>query len=319
MTTTTSAINPPTLLKLRLGTRGSMLARTQSQWVANALEKAHGNLRVELVIIQTSGDKFTDRPLYEAGGKGLFTKELEQALLRHEVDFAVHSFKDVPVTMPLVDTADLVIGASPFREDPRDVLVCGSASAPRLAATVADLPPGAVVGTGSLRRKCQLLHLRPDLVIQPLRGNIDTRLRKAAGGEYDAVVLAMAGLKRGGLFDESFMTPLDAATFIPAAGQGALALESRRGDAATMDVLRLLHDPRTMACVELERALVSRLGGDCHSPIAAHATISGSAFTLRAALGQRDGNPPVVYGQAQGPLGDGPGIVAQVYQRLLGP
>src|SRR5687768_14549647 len=166
---------------LRLGTRGSLLARTQSQLVADDLMLRHPGLRVELVIVRTSGDRITDRPLHEFGGKGLFTKELEQALLAGEVDFAVHSFKDVPVTMPLVDTSGLTIAAVPAREDPRDVLVS------RKAKRLADLPPGARVGTGSLRRACQIVHARPDVVIEPVRGNIDTRLRKLTEGHYDAI------------------------------------------------------------------------------------------------------------------------------------
>src|SRR5687768_18563534 len=166
---------------LRLGTRGSLLARTQSMLVADALERAHLGLKIEMHIVKTTGDQITDRPLHEAGGKGLFTKELEQALLAGEIDFAVHSYKDVPVTMPLVDQADLVIAAVPTREDPRDVLVS------RKAKRLADLPPGARVGTGSLRRACQIVHARPDVVIEPVRGNIDTRLRKLTEGHYDAI------------------------------------------------------------------------------------------------------------------------------------
>src|SRR3954471_1277449 len=161
-----------TNLTLRLGTRGSLLARTQSQLVASDLEKRHKGLAVELVIIKTSADQIQDKPLHEFGGKGLFTKELEQALLRNDVDVCVHSFKDVPVTQPLVDQADLIIAAVPEREDPHDVLVSMTAK------RIDDLPQGARVGTGSFRRRCQLLAVRPDLKIELLRGNIDTRLKK---------------------------------------------------------------------------------------------------------------------------------------------
>src|SRR5688500_3592950 len=203
---------------LRLGTRGSLLARTQSMLVAHDLERAHPGLRVELRIFKTSGDRIADRPLHEFGGKGLFTKELEQALLAGEIDFAVHSFKDVPVTMPLVDTTDLAIAAVPERESPFDVLVSADAR------KVQELPQGARVGTGSRRRRCQLLAARPDLAVEAVRGNIDTRLRKWREGQFRAIVLAAAGLRRARLFDESAMAILDdPAVMLPAPGQGALA------------------------------------------------------------------------------------------------
>src|SRR4051794_5765108 len=276
--------------RLRLGTRGSLLAKTQSQWVADELQRAHPNLRVELVIINTSGDRVTDRPLHELGGKGLFTKELELALLRGDVDFAVHSFKDVPVTMPLVEQAatDLAIASVPKREEPWDVLV-----SQRALRDLGELPPGATVGTGSLRRRCQLLQLRDDLRIQSVRGNIDTRLRKARDGEFDAIVLALAGLKRTGLFDANLMHTIPAAQVLPAAGQGALALQCRGNDGRTRSYLSALHDPDTAECVAAEREVVRAPNGDCTSPIAALATISGGALTLEAALGARGGELPV--------------------------
>src|SRR6185436_524048 len=200
---------------LRLGTRGSVLARTQSQLIASELEKRHKGLAVELVIIKTTADGILDKPLSDIGGKGLFTKEIEQALLANEVDFAVHSFKDVPVTQPLVDQADLIVAAVPEREDPRDVLVTTDAK------KLDDLPQGAVVGTSSARRKCQLLARRPDLKIEMLRGNIDTRLKKLHEGEYAAIILAAAGLRRTGSFNESEMVMLDPEEMLPAPGQGA--------------------------------------------------------------------------------------------------
>jgi hydroxymethylbilane synthase len=279
---------------LRLGTRGSQLARMQSQMIADALEDAVPGLKVELVIIKTTGDQVQDRPLHDIGGKGLFTKELEQALLAGEIDFAVHSFKDVPVTLPLVDTSDLVIAAVPKREDPRDVLVATTAR------TIQDLPPGARVGTGSLRRQSQLLALRPDLVVEMIRGNVDTRLRKRREGQYDAVILAMAGVKRAGLYDEMEMAVLPVDQCVPAAAQGALALECRRSDAPTHDALAKLNDPATADCVQLERQVVLGLNGDCHSPIAALATLNGTQVTLRTAVGGRDGKPPVIRAEATG-------------------
>jgi len=232
---------------LRLGTRGSLLAKTQSQLIASELEKHHKGLAVELVIVKTTADGIQDKPLYEIGGKGLFTKELEQALLASEVDLAVHSFKDVPVTQPLVNTDDLVIAAVPEREDPRDVFC--SVSAKRIE----DLPQGAKVGTSSLRRKCQLLELRSDLQIEVLRGNIDTRLRKLRDGKYDAIVLAAAGLRRTGLFNEAEMVMLEPDQLLPAPGQGALAIQCRRNDAKTRELLGALDDPASECCVTAER------------------------------------------------------------------
>ena len=273
---------------LKLGARGSMLSRLQSGQVAEQLQKLRPDVTVTLTIIKTSGDTIQDRPLHEFGGKGLFTKELEQALLAGEVDFAVHSFKDVPVTMPLVAQDDLIIAAVPEREDPRDVL------ASTKGRTVMDLPRGAKVGTGSLRRQAQLLALRPDLEVVQIRGNVDTRLRKLREGEYDGVILAMAGLKRSGLYDHKFMTPIPVEALLPSAGQGALALQCRKNDAATRAILALMNHEATASCVELERAVVRRLQGDCHSPIAALAELQGECVRLRAAVAGRDGKPPIL-------------------------
>jgi hydroxymethylbilane synthase len=291
---------------LRLGTRGSLLARTQSQIVANAIEKAHPGVRVELVTIRTSGDRITDQPLHDVGGKGLFTKEIEQALLAGDVDFAVHSFKDVPVTMPLVDTSDLVVAAVPEREDPRDVLVSEGAR------TLEGLPQGARDGTGSLRRRCQLLERRPDLRIEPVRGNIDTRLRKLREGQYDAVVLAAAGLIRSSLFDHSCMSIIEPDVLLPAPGQGALALQCRRDDASTRSLLEALNDPVAAECVAAERALVAALEGDCHSPIAALASVKLGRIRVEVAVGARDGAPPVVRTSAEAPRGDAGALTAAV-------
>lgn len=290
---------------LRLGTRGSLLARTQSGWVARELEKRRPGLRVELTIIETTGDQIADKPLRDAGGKGLFVKELELALLAGQIDFAVHSMKDVPVTEPLVEQSDLLIAAVPAREDPRDALVCPGVR------RLADLPAGAKIGTGSLRRRCQILALRPDLRVQGVRGNIDTRLRKQREGQFDAVILAMAGLKRTGLFDAGLMSPIDPDELLPSAGQGALAIQCRRSDARTSELLSVLHDPGTAACVQAERELVLRLQGDCHSPIAALATLSAGQLHLSAAVGTRDGSPPVIRAS-----GAGSSAVEDVFERL---
>jgi len=273
---------------LRLGARGSLLSRMQSTLVARALEAANPGLKVELTIVSTSGDQIQDRPLHEFGGKGLFTKELEQALLRGDVDFAVHSFKDVPVTMPLVDIADLIIAAVPQREDARDLL------ASEKAKSIADLPQGAKVGTGSLRRQAQILALRPDLQLLPIRGNVDTRLRKLKSGEYDAVILAYAGTRRANVFDDAYMTPIPTIELLPAAAQGALALQCRKDNPHVRDALAKLNHPATAQAVELEREVVRQLQGDCHSPIAAYAEFSGNLLTLRAAVAAAGGHPPVL-------------------------
>lgn len=267
-----------------------MLARAQSSLVAQSLERSHPGLQVELILFRTSGDQIAERPLHEFGGKGLFTKELEQALLAGSIDFAVHSFKDVPVTMPLVDRGDLVTAAVPAREDPRDVMVSADGRA------LLDLPEAARVGTGSLRRRSQLLKLRPDLRVELIRGNIDTRLRKCREGEYDAVILALAGLKRAGLFDSATMSVIDPDQILPAPGQGALSLQCRGDDQRTREYLAAMNDPVSAACVSAERELVRLLEGDCHSPIAALAEPIGDRKWVRfnAAVAARDGNPPVL-------------------------
>jgi hydroxymethylbilane synthase len=295
---------------LRLGTRGSLLAKTQSQLIASELEKRHKGLVVELIVLKTSGDTIQDKPLYEFGGKGLFTKELEQGLQRGEIDVAVHSFKDVPVTQPLVSVDDLVIAAVPEREDPRDVF-CSL-----ITRQIADLPREAKVGTSSLRRRCQLLEVRPDLKIEMLRGNIDTRLRKLRDGAFDAIVLAAAGLRRTGLFNEAEMAMLDPDQMLPAPGQGALAVQCRRNDERTRELLSVLDHRDTERAVTAERVIVQTLGGDCHSPIGALAEIDGENMTLRVAVGSRSGVPPVIRASAACP-GDHPdGAVGDVLKSL---
>ena len=249
-----------------------------------------------------------DKPLADIGGKGLFTKELEQAVLDKDVDFAVHSFKDVPVTMPLVDQSDLIIAAVPKREVPFDALVSLKAK------SIGELPQGAKIGTGSLRRRAQLLELRPDLNIENIRGNVDTRIRKMKSGEFDAVILAVAGLRRSGLFDPAFMTPLT--ELLPAAAQGALALQCRKDDLRTRAILDSLNDPPSHLCVDCERAIVQALQGDCHSPIAALATIDASEMTLRAAVAGRDGVPPVLRAESSKPAHESATCVKQVAEQL---
>lgn len=247
-------------MTLRLATRGSALALAQSGHVADAVRAASGR-DVTLVVVKTRGDQVQDRPLAEVGGKGLFTKEIEEVLLAGDADFAVHSMKDMPGEMP----DGLVLGAVPRREDPRDVLV---------GARLADLPHGAIVGTGSLRRRLQLLARRPDLDVRGLRGNVDTRIRKCRDGEYAAVVLAAAGLNRLGRADEAAEAlPVD--VMIPAPAQGALAIQCRYDDGATRLALSSLHDFQTAACVAAERAFLIALSGGCSVPAACHARLIG--------------------------------------------
>lgn len=295
---------------LRLGARGSMLSKMQSQTVADAIEKQHPQVKVELVLIKTSGDRITDRPLYAEGGKGLFTREIERALLANEIDFAVHSYKDVPVTMPLVEQSNLVIAAVPPREDPRDVLVSTKAK------QIAELPQNAKVGTGSLRRRCQLLALRPDLQIELIRGNIDTRLRKLRAGDFDAILLAYAGLRRSALFDGQDMTAIELSDLLPAAGQGALAIQCRRDDATTRELLSTLHSSDDALCVDLERALVKALEGNCHSPIAALASLKEETLELSAAVGAHNGDPPVLRAAAQGAKNNSDAVLRSVLSSL---
>jgi hydroxymethylbilane synthase len=299
---------------LSLGTRGSMLAQAQSRLVASQLEKQNPGLQVALTIISTTGDVISERPLHEFGGKGLFTKEIEQALLDGTIDFAVHSFKDVPVTMPLVEQSNLIIAAVPKREDPRDVLVCEKAQ------SLADLPSGARVGTGSLRRRCQILSARPDLAVEPIRGNIDTRVRKLQSGAFDAVILAMAGTRRAGIFDSHLMHVIEPNELLPAPGQGALALQCRRDDDRTRSLLASMNDPDTESCVTAERELVRLLNGDCHSPIAALAEITGAGhspqLTLRAVVGHRDGLPPIISAQLSANQIDPSQLAQAIFQRL---
>jgi hydroxymethylbilane synthase len=268
--------NSPGLL--RIGTRGSALALTQAGWVKSQLEAAHPGLTVELVKIKTTGDKITDVPLARVGGKGLFVKEIEDALLDGRVDLAVHSMKDVPAELP----DSLHIAITPKREDVRDALIS------RGNVALAGLPQGARVGTSSLRRRAQLLAVRPDLDIIALRGNLDTRLRKLAENHFDAILLASAGLRRMGLAGK-ISELLDPSLMLPAIGQGALGLELRRDDTRTLKLASFLNHAETAVAVLAERTLLARLEGGCQVPIAGLARLEGGMLRLESLVADLDG------------------------------
>jgi hydroxymethylbilane synthase len=259
---------------LRLATRGSQLALTQSGHVASAITAATGRA-VELVVVRTRGDDVTDRPLAQVGGKGLFTKEIEEALLAGEADLAVHSMKDMPTDQP----DGLVFGAIPVREDPRDVLV---------GARLDELPTGAVVGTGSARRVAQLAALRPDLDIQGIRGNVDTRISRVREGRYRAIVLAAAGIRRLGRSGD-IAQALDPHQMLPAVGQGALAVQARADAAEVLALLAAIHDPATARCVDAERSFLRAIAGGCSVPAACHATLHGDQITVHGLFAGPDG------------------------------
>jgi hydroxymethylbilane synthase len=262
---------------LRIGTRGSPMAMFQAGLVRDRLAAAHPGLAVELAPIRTTGDREQTRLLAEIGGKGLFTKEIEEALLRRDIDLAVHSLKDMETVLP----AGLAIGCVLTRDDPRDVLVSPG------GAGLAALPSGARVGTASLRRRAQLLRRRGDLRVLPIRGNVNTRLNKLAAGEADALVLALSGLQRlGQLRLASEILPVD--IMLPAVGQGALAIECRADD-DLRPLLAPLHDAATAACVAAERAILAALDGSCRTPIAGLATLAGDRLTLDGLLLTPDG------------------------------
>jgi hydroxymethylbilane synthase len=267
--------------KLRIGTRGSPLALAQARMVRAQLVAAHGwdEAAVEIAAIRTSGDRIQDRPLADAGGKGLFTKEIEEALLAGTVDLAVHSAKDMPTVLP----EGLVLAACLPREDVRDAFI-----SPK-AASLAALPQGAVMGTASLRRQAMVKRLRPDLRVVPLRGNVETRLKKLDGGDFDATILALAGLKRLGLADAATAI-LDVGEFLPAVGQGAIAIEIRGDDARTRDLMAAIDHADTSVALACERAFLGVLDGSCRTPIAGHAVIEGSALRFRGMILRPDGS-----------------------------
>ncbi len=280
---------------LRLGTRGSKLALTQAGLVRAALAAAIPALSapdaIEIVAIKTTGDAIQDRPLSEAGGKGLFVKEIEEALLGGRIDAAVHSMKDMPTAQP----PGLAIQAFLPREDARDVLIAGSIS------RIADLRQGAVVGTAALRRRALLLHRRPDLQIVNLRGNVETRLAKRESGIVEATILALAGLKRLGMGHVG--TPIPEEEMLPAVGQGAVCIEARADDARVRAWLAAIDHATTATCISAEHAMLAVLDGSCRTPIAGHAILTGDRLHLRGLIARPDGSE-VLFTERHGSAGD---------------
>ena len=292
---------------LKLGTRGSKLALTQAGLVRDALAQSVPALAapdaIEIVVIKTTGDAIQDRPLSEAGGKGLFVKEIEEAMLARRIDIAVHSMKDMPTAQP----AGLTIAAFLAREDARDVLIAGDVK------RIADLAQGAVVGTSALRRRAQLLHRRPDLKIVNLRGNVDTRLRKREAGEVEATLLALAGLKRLGL---NVGAPVPEDEMLPAVGQGAICIECRADDAQTRSWLAAINHGPTATCVKAEHAMLSVLDGSCRTPIAGHAVLTDGVIHLRGLIAKPDGSQ-LIATERRGDMADAEALGRDAGQELL--
>ncbi|MFO7761151.1 MAG: hydroxymethylbilane synthase [Thermodesulfobacteriota bacterium] len=290
---------------IRIGTRGSQLAVAQSADIKKRIENHYPDVRVELVKIVTKGDKIIDVPLAKVGGKGLFVKEIEEAMLRGEIDLAVHSMKDVPAELP----DELHLGIITRREDPRDAFISLD------YAGFDQLPDGARVGTSSLRRRSQLINLRSDLVIEDLRGNLDTRLRKLAEGRYDAVILASAGLNRLNMSDK-VSSYFSVSEMLPAVGQGAVGIELRRADKELLAGLDFMADPETAVTVIAERAFLDRLEGGCQVPIGAFAELKGDKLFLNGLIAAVDGSG-IIREEVSGPADDPSGLGRFLAERLL--
>ena len=273
-------------MKLTVGTRGSKLALTQTNNIVTLLEGNFPHLKVETKVIVTTGDKIWDKPFLQISTVGMFEKEIDNAILKEEIDFAVHSMKDLPIE----DNPDLTIAAIPKRWSPNDVLIS------RQQVKLKDLPPHCKVATGSPRRKAQLLRLRPDIDISPLRGNIDTRMKKFNEGSYDATIVAEAGIKRLNMCD-LITEQLPLTSFTPSAGQGALVIIAKAGKTDVIDVLKVLNDQSTMAEIEAERAFAQRIGGGCKVPIGVIARAEGKDLTLFGSLLSPDGKTEIHSGQ----------------------
>ncbi len=290
---------------LVLGTRASKLALQQSEWFQAQIQAIAPDITVTLTRIQTSGDKIVDVPLAKIGGKGLFVKEIEEALLSGDIDFAVHSMKDVPTQLP----DGLEILCVPPREDSRDALIS------RTGCSFQELPVGARVGSSSLRRQSQFLHARPDLRIEMLRGNLDTRLKKLKEGQFDAIILAAAGLRRLG-WTEEITEYLDPQLCLPAIGQGALGIEGRSNDQFVRSILSRLTHPPTQVAVTAERALLHRLEGGCQVPIAAYATLTNDQVHLEGLVASVDGKT-VIRDAVQGTRAEAQVLGTRLAERLL--
>ncbi len=290
---------------VRIATRKSRLALWQAEYVADAIIRHCPNLNIELLPMTTKGDEILDRSLAKIGGKGLFVKELEHAILTGEADLAVHSMKDMPAEMP----DGLSIVSVMQREDPRDALVSERVD------NISRLPEGASVGTSSLRRQSQLLHLRPDLDIRPLRGNVETRLKRIKEGKFQAIILATAGLNRLGLAHR-ISAHIDPAEMLPAVGQGAIGIQCRLDDRELIENLAALNHPATKSQVDAERGFSRQLGGSCQSPIAGHAVLDGDNLVLTGRVAMPDGSL-IIEGRKSGKIDDAPRIGFELAQELL--
>lgn len=293
--------------KLVIGTRSSQLARLQAEEIEAELQRLFSgkDITIEIKLIETTGDRILDQPLSQIEGKGIFLKEIEKALLQEEIDMAVHSLKDVPTELP----ADLKLAAMPLREDPRDVLVSENYS------SLDDLPRGAKIGTGSLRRRTQLLQRRSDLEIASVRGNVDTRLQKLHDQDFQAVVLAAAGLKRLNLTQRitSYFRPRE---FLPAAGQGGLAVEIKSDNDWLETRLKKLEDKNTAACLKAERTLLAELGGGCHVPIGCYARAAGDRIEIFGMVGDGDGGRSIKE-NISGNIYNGEKLAAELADKIL--
>ena len=292
--------------KLTIGTRGSPLALWQAHWIKSQLESLHGDLTVDLVKIKTSGDKIQDVPLAKVGGKGLFTKEIEESMLRYETDIAVHSMKDVPVKFP----PSLTLSVVTEREDPRDALIA------RNGLKLNTLPKGARVGTGSFRRTTQLLNYRPDLEVVPMRGNVQTRLDKLKSEGLDAIILAAAGLIRLDMANH-ITEYIEPEIMLPGGGQGAVGIESRKEDLRVMNRIFPLDHEETHLALEAERAFLTRLEGGCQVPIGVYATIEGETLHLRGLVGSLDGKQ-MLKAERKGSVEDPEAIGFELAGEILG-
>jgi hydroxymethylbilane synthase len=290
---------------IRIGTRASLLALWQANWVKSRLEDLHPGIEVALVHIKTEGDRI-EVPLFELGGKGLFVKDIEEALIRGEVDLAVHSAKDLPALIP----EELALTAFPAREDPRDALLS------RSGASWQEFPRGGRIGTSSPRRKAQLLHLRPDLEVVPLRGNLDTRIRKLGAENLDGILLASAGLRRMG-WEAKVAEYFDPEVMVPAIGQGVLAIEAHRENTRVREMVADFNHLPTALELKAERAFLQRLGGGCQIPVAGLARIRGDRMRLVGLISSADGKR-IVRGEKAGPSMEAEDLGRRLAQELLG-